>query len=362
MIVVFKNTAKPEEKLLLKDNLEQRGYSIHVSDGTNASIFGIIGNTSSLSTEELYKFPFVERVMRVQEPFLGAFHPERGVIEWEKLSIAIVGMGLMGGSYAKVFRKLGVGQIIGINRSPEALLEAQRLEIVDVAMREPGPVLKMADVVILCIYPEDMPAYVEKMLPFLKKKCIITDIAGIKTNMIEQIQAMLPEGMEFISGHPMAGRQASGIGMSDAAIFHNANYIIVPSEKNTPEVVCWLETLARNIGCRHTVRVSPEEHDRTIAYTSNLTHITAVAIMDSLSYNEKTKFFVAGSFKDGTRVADINPELWCNLFMKNREKVADEVDRYIEQLQIWQKALREGDAETMKERMRVAAARRRELY
>ena len=362
MIVVFKANAKNEEKLQLKEALEQRGFTIHASNGVNASLFGIVGNTSTLEPEEIYRYKCVERVMRVQEPFLGAYRPERGVIEWEKLSIAIIGMGLMGGSYAKVFRKLGVGQIIGVNRSPEALLEAQRLEIIDVAMREPGPALKLADVVILAIYPEDMVGYVKKMLPFLKKKCIITDIAGIKNNMIAEIQELLPEGMEFISGHPMAGRQASGIGMSDASIFHNANYIIVPSEKNTPEVVSWLETLAHSIGCRNTVRVSPEEHDRTIAYTSNLTHITAVAIMDSASYNEKTKYFVAGSYKDGTRVADINPELWCNLFMKNKDKVADEVERYIEQLQLWHKALREGDAETMKELMRKAAARRKELY
>lgn len=362
MIVVFKANAKPEQKLELKDALEQRGFKIHASEGVNASLYGIVGDTQSLGVDELYKFSCVEKVMRVQEPFLGAFRPEKGVIEWEKLSIAIIGTGLMGGSFAKVFRKLGVGQIIGVNRSLEPLLEAQRLDIIDVAIREPGPALKMADVIILAIYPDDMVDYVKKMLPFLQKKCIITDIAGIKSSMVEEIQALLPEGMEFISGHPMAGRQANGIGMSDAAIFHNANYIIVPSEKNSPEVVSWLETLAHDIGCRHTVRVSPEEHDRTIAYTSNLTHITAVAIMDSLSYNEKTKYFVAGSFKDATRVADINPELWSKLFMKNREKVADEVDRYVEQLKLWQKALREGDAETMKELMRTAAARRKELY
>ena len=361
MIIVFKQHAKPEEKRALKQKLEERGFTIHASDGINASLFGIVGDTRSLNMDELYQNDCVERVMRVTEPFLGAFRPERGLIEWDKLSIAIVGLGLMGGSYAKAFRRLGAGQIIGVNRSEAALLEAQRLEIIDMALTEPGPALRNADVVILCIYPEAMVAYVKKMLPYLKKKVIITDIAGIKNNMISEIQALLPEGMEFISGHPMAGRQASGIAMSDANIFHNANYIIVP-QNNTPEVVGWLETMAHNIGCRYTVRVTPEEHDRTIAFTSNLPHITAVALMDSVSYNDKSRYFVAGSFRDGTRVADINPELWCNLFMKNRDKVADEVDRYIDQLKLWQKALREGDAETMKELMRKSSARRKELY
>ena len=168
--------------------------------------------------------------------------------------------------------------------------------------------------------------------------------------------------MEFISGHPMAGRQSSGLGMADAAIFHNANYIIVPEKGNSEAAIVWLETFAKALGCKSTVRVTPEEHDRTIAFTSNLPHVTAVALMDSASYSEKTKYFVAGSFRDGTRVADINPELWCALFLANKDKVADEIDKYMEQLELWRRALRAGDGETMKELMRTSAARRKELY
>lgn len=362
MIIVFKHGALPEEKLELKQKLEQRGFTIHASNGVNDSLFGVVGDTTSIDVNELYKCHYVDRVIRITESYRGGYVPDKGIIEWRRLSVAIVGLGLMGGSFAKAFRKLGVEQIIGIERNMDSLVEAQRLGIVDIPMVEAGPALRMADIVVLAIYPEAMVDFAKKMLPFLKDNAIITDISGIKGAMISEIQAMLPSSMEFMSGHPMAGRQASGLGMSDANIFHNANYIIVPTDKNTPQGIAWLETMARNLGCRYTVRVTPEEHDRTIAYTSNLPHVSAVALIDSLSYNEKSKYFVAGSFRDGTRVADINPELWANLFMANKEKVADEVDRYMEQLEIWRQALRSGDAETMKELMRKSTARRKELY
>ena len=362
MIIVFKKNAKPEAKLELKQTLELRGFTIHASDGVNASLFGIVGDTTNIDINELYMNDSVERVMRVTEPFRGGFRPEKGIIEWSRLSVAVVGLGLMGGSFAKAFRRLGVEQIIGIERNTDSLVEAQRLGIVDIPLSQPGPALRLADIVVLAIYPEAMVDFTKEMLPYLKERAIITDISGIKNNIIAEIQDLLPESMEFISGHPMAGRQASGLAMSDANIFHNANYIIVPTEKNTAQGIAWLETMACNLGCRYTVRVTPEEHDRTIAYTSNLPHITAVALIDSETFDDKSKYFVAGSFRDGTRVADINPDLWAGLFMANRAKVAAELDRYIEQLELWRQALQEGDVETMKQLMRKSTARRKELY
>ena len=281
---------------------------------------------------------------------------------WKNLSFAIVGLGLIGGSYAKALRQLGAKQIIGVERSEATLAQALDMGIIDVGMTAADMRLAKADVVICAIYPEAIGNFIKSNVPNFKADVLITDVAGIKNNMIAEAQAALKPGMEFISGHPMAGRQSSGLGMAEAAIFHNANYIIVPEKSNSEAAICWLEAFAKALGCKNTVRVTPEEHDRTIAFTSNLPHVTAVALMDSASYNEKTKYFVAGSFRDGTRVADINPELWCALFLANKEKVADEIDKYMEQLELWRKALRSGDGETLKELMRTSAARRKELY
>ena len=282
--------------------------------------------------------------------------------DWKKLSFAIVGLGLIGGSYAKALRLLGAKQILGIERNEATLAQAQAMGIIDVGMTAVDERLAQADVVICAIYPEAIASFIKSNVEHFKADVLITDVAGIKNNMIAEVQAALSPGMEFISGHPMAGRQSSGLGMAEAAIFHNANYIIVPEKGSSEAAICWLETFAKALGCKNTVRVTPEEHDRTIAFTSNLPHVTAVALMDSASYNEKTKYFVAGSFRDGTRVADINPELWCALFLANKDKVADEIEKYMEQLELWRKALRAGDGETMKELMRTSAARRKELY
>lgn len=362
MIIILKHNASSQSKSELRKDLEAQGFVIHVSDGINASLFGVVGDTVSLDVNKIYAYDCVDKVMRITESFRGGFRPERGLIEWSRLSVAIVGLGLMGGSFARAFRRFGVAQIIGVEQNPDILAEAQRLGVIDIPLTEPGPALRRADIVILAIYPEAMVSCVQAMLPHFKENVIITDIAGIKNDMIGKIQNILPDTMEFISGHPMAGKQASGLSMSDANIFHDANYVIVPSDKNTAHGIAWLETMAKNLGCRYTVRVSPDEHDRIIAYTSDLPHITAVALMDSISYDERIKFFMAGSFRDGTRVADINPELWCDLFMANKEKVADELDHYIEQLEIWRRALRSGDMETMKSLMQQSKDRCKELH
>ena len=290
------------------------------------------------------------------------FKSKKRSTKWQDLCFAVVGLGLIGGSYAKALRKLGAKQIIGIERDEQVLAQAKAQGLIDVALTQADEHLREADVIICAIYPEAIVGFMRDNVRFFKPDVLLTDVAGIKNDMISTGQALLLEGMEFISGHPMAGRQGSGLGMSDAHIFQNANYIIVPEQHNSEEAIHWLESFALALGCKHTVRVSPEEHDATIAYTSNLPHVTAVALMDSASFNEKTKYFVAGSFRDGTRVADINPELWSSLFLANKEKVADEIDKYMEQLVLWRDALRAGDGEQLKALMRKAAARRRELY
>ena len=271
------------------------------------------------------------------------FGGENRSTRWQELSFAIVGLGLIGGSYAKALRKLGVKQIIGIERDAATLQEAKQQGLVDIGMTEPDNRLKEANVIICAIYPEAIVGFIAENVDFFNESVLLTDVAGIKNDMISR-------------------RQGSGLGMSDAHIFQNANYIIVPEKHNTQAAISWLEQFALALGCKHTVQVTPAQHDATIAYTSNLPHVTAVALMDSASFDDKTKYFVAGSFRDGTRVADINPELWCNLFLANREKVADEIDKYMEQLVLWRDALRSDDGEKLKELMRKAGARRRELF
>ena len=278
------------------------------------------------------------------------------------LTFAIVGLGLIGGSYAKALRNLKVRKILGMDISHGIARACLNANMIDEVVEEGGRNLKEADVIICSVYPEAVVGFVRQNVQNFAEGMLMTDATGVKGTMPREIQELLPEGCEFISGHPMAGRQGSGLGMSDAAIFNNSNYIIVPTEKNTPEAVSWLEDFAKALGCARSVKVSMEDHDKIIAYTSDLPHITAVALVNSASYNENTQYFIAGGFRDATRVADINPDLWSDLFLSNRDNVIAEIEKYQSQLERWKKAIVEYDRETLKEIMREAGPRRRMLY
>ena len=278
------------------------------------------------------------------------------------LTFAIVGLGLIGGSYAKALRNLKVRKILGMDISHGIARACLNANMIDEVVEEDGINLKEADVIICSVYPEAVMGFVRQNVQNFAEGMLMTDATGVKGTMPREIQELLPEGCEFISGHPMAGRQGSGLGMSDAAIFNNSNYIIVPTEKNTPEAVSWLEDFAKALGCARSVKVSMEDHDKIIAYTSDLPHITAVALVNSASYNENTQYFIAGGFRDATRVADINPDLWSDLFLSNRDNVIAEIENYQSQLERWKKAIVENDRETLKEIMREAGPRRRMLY
>ena len=280
----------------------------------------------------------------------------------QDLTFAIVGLGLIGGSYAKALRNLKVRRIMGMDISHGIARACLNANMIDEIVEEDGSNLKEADVIICSVYPEAMVDFVRKNITCFAEGMLMTDATGVKGTIPCEIQAMLPEGCEFLSGHPMAGRQGSGLGMSDAAIFINSNYIIVPTDQNTPEAIAWLENFAKAIGCARSVKVSMEDHDKIIAYTSDLPHITAVALVNSASYNENTQYFIAGGFRDATRVADINPELWSDLFLSNRENVIAEIENYQKQLERWKQAIADNDRDALKEIMREAGPRRRMLY
>ena len=281
---------------------------------------------------------------------------------FRELTFAVVGLGLIGGSYAKALRNLKVRKILGMDISHGIARACLNANMIDEVVEADGRNLEEADVVICSVYPEAIVDFVRNNVQNFAEGMLLTDATGVKGTMPREIQALLPEGCEFISGHPMAGRQGSGLGMSDAAIFHNSNYIIVPTEKNSPEAIHWLEEFAKAIGCARSVKVSMEDHDKIIAYTSDLPHITAVALVNSASYNENTQYFIAGGFRDATRVADINPDLWSDLFLSNQENVIAEIENYQNQLERWKKAIVEKDREALKDIMREAGPRRRMLY
>lgn len=266
-------------------------------------------------------------------------------MDFSKITVAVIGLGLMGGSFAMRLKELGAA-VIGINRTlsmAEAALRQGIVDSIDISD------LKHADIVIFCTPAKATLAFVKDHLPDFRSNAIMTDIAGVKGNLADDIRQILPLGMDFISSHPMCGHEGEGLSRADPDIFRGANYILLPDKTNRPESVELLRNMALALGCRHVPSITPEEHDRHIAYTSDLTHVLAAALINSPSLKEDTKYFTGGSFRDETRVADINSPLWTDLFLANRENLLLEIDRFTESLSQIKTALDRSDKNTLHE-------------
>lgn len=277
--------------------------------------------------------------------------------DFRKIPIAVIGLGLMGGSFAKRLKELG-HPVIGLNRTESVAKEALDMGIVDSI--DPKD-LKKAEIVIFCTPERGTLSFIKEHLSLIHEKAVLTDIAGVKNGFAGEIKALLPEGMDFVSGHPMCGREGAGLAQADGSIFDGANYVLIPEPWNRKEHLELVKRMAEELGCAHVPVVTAEEHDRAIAYTSDLTHAVATALMNSNSYSEKTKYFIGGSFRDETRVADINGKLWTSLFLANREKLLEEIDRFSEALQQLRGAIAAEKEEEITAFLEEAGRRRREM-
>lgn len=281
--------------------------------------------------------------------------------DFTDFTIGIVGLGLIGGSYAKGLRNMGVKKIIGVDTDTDTLEQALAEGVIDQGLTTGNSLLREAKILIFCLPATAMLHFVQQNISFFHSQVILTDVSGIKGNTAQQMQAMLADNMDFVPGHPMAGREGKGFGQSDAAIFHDANYILVPQATNAPAHIKLIAELAKSLGCKNIVTVTPEEHDRMIAYTSSLPHVLATALVNSSSMDAQTKYFIAGSFRDGTRVADINAPLWTQLFISNKQNLLEEINRFRASLQDFTDLLMSGEEDKLTNYLQKAALRRREL-
>lgn len=280
----------------------------------------------------------------------------------QDMTFAIIGLGLIGGSYAKALKNLKVKNIIGIDSNHIVAMMAKDEGFITETCFDSMAPLQKADVIICALYPDAVVDFVRENVHNFKKNLIFTDVIGIKGDILAQVDKLLDVSHDFVSGHPMTGREGEGYGQSAAEIFNGSNYIVVSRPHNKAENVLWLKNFAYALGCKNVVEVTPEEHDEIIAYTSNLPHIMAVAIINSESMNANSKNFIAGGFRDATRVADINVALWADLFMHNRKNAAREIVRLQAQLSKWENALETGNREQIEHMMSTAKDKRRELF
>ena len=267
------------------------------------------------------------------------------------MNIAIVGLGVIGGSLAKAFTKYTDHTVMGINRTPETAQKAlEDGAIHKIASKED---LKDADVVFMCTYPHHIAKYVEENGECFKKGCIVTDVCGIKT----EICSLLPDicrryGLEFIGSHPMAGKEQFTYAAAEAELFEGASYIIVPCGASESSVET-IKKIAMELKFGMTCVTTAEEHDRMIAFTSQIPHVLACSYVLSPCC-PKHVGFSAGSYRDVSRVANINETLWTDLFLSNKKPLITEINILIDNLSMMRDAIDENDPDKLREMLKAS--------
>ena len=271
--------------------------------------------------------------------------------------VLIVGLGLIGGSYAKALTKKGY-HVSAITRSPETIAYALEHGIIaegsaDIDER----IIGQADIVVFALYPQVFIDWLREHQQLLKPGAILTDVTGVKCSVVYEVQGLLRPDAEFIAAHPMAGREVYGIENSDETIFEKANYIVTPTDKNTEEAIALCEALGHELGFARVSRLSPEDHDDMIGFLSQLTHCIAISLMNC-NDTPGMEAYTGDSFRDLTRIARINDRMWSELFMRNREQLLRHMDAFSDSFAAFRQMLEDGNAEAMREAMRRSTARR----
>ena len=275
------------------------------------------------------------------------------------MNIAVVGMGIIGGSFCKAFKKYTDHYIIGINRTQSTLQQAFDCGAIDEMGNEES--LSNADVVIMAVYPQATVEYIEKYGSYLKKGCIVTDSSGIKTEICPQMVALSKKfGFTFVGSHPMAGKETSGIEYANTEMFKKANFIITPTEKNTEKAIEFCHDMAYTLHFNHIAILTIEQHDRMIAFLSQLCHVIAVSLMNTHD-NSHLVEYTGDSFRDLTRIAQINENMWSELFLLNKDILLDEINQFIDSISHFRDALQSEDEDEMK-RLFIQSTQRRKAF
>lgn len=271
--------------------------------------------------------------------------------------ILIVGLGLLGGSYARALKRFGF-HISAITKEASSIEYALNEHIIDEGTTElDQKMIGEADLVIFALYPHVFVEWIEKNQGLLKSGAIITDVTGVKGSIVYRIQEMLRPDVEFIAAHPMAGREVSGVENSTDKIFAGANYIVTPTDKNTPEAIRTCMELGRLLGFSNVTTLSPEEHDEMIGFLSQLTHCIAITLMTCNDKKDMEKF-TGDSFRDLTRIARINDLMWSELFVANKTALLEQMNLFIDKFHELKEMLELEDIDGMRAMMRHSTERR----
>lgn len=273
------------------------------------------------------------------------------------LEVLIVGLGLIGGSYAKGLAAKGyhVTAIDTNHSSIEMALEGGFIE--KGATVANVDLISQADLIIFGVYPLVMKDWVVEHQAHFKSGAVVTDVLGVKRDIVEKMETLLREDVYYVGSHPMAGKEVSGVAYSDPNMFKKANFIVTPTEKTSQKALEVVEQMARDLEFKKISHLSPEQHDKVIGFLSQLTHVIAVSLMNCCD-NESYVHYTGDSFRDLTRIAMINENLWFELFVQNKQCLLDEMDGFIAEMQEFRDILYSEDEKAMKEKFITSTNRR----
>lgn len=275
----------------------------------------------------------------------------------KKQVVTVIGLGVIGGSYAMALKKLGY-TVYGVDCDDDTVAKAKERGIADDAATSAEAFVPLSDIVVIALYPKQVEGELRKIRDLLKEGVVVTDVAGIKSHFAQKILAHMPANTDFVFAHPMAGREKKGIDYADDRVFKGANFIITPSESNKKSSLETVERLAREMGFKNVMRLTPEQHDKIISFVSQLPHALAVALVNSDERQFDTPRFVGDSYRDLTRIANINESLWSELFLGNKDNLLSSIREFEKCLDVLKEALEKDDKETL-EREFVRATKRR---
>ena len=276
-----------------------------------------------------------------------------------KKVIAIVGLGLIGGSLAAALRGFEDYEVVGVARRQETLDYAREHGVCDRGTLDAAQALAEADVTFLCTAPSTVVRYLRDYREVFRPGSLVTDVCGIKTAIMKAAQ-VLPPQVDFIGCHPMAGTEFSGIEHSFPELFQRCHFILTPRAESAPAHVALMERIADYIGAADVVQTTPERHDQIIAYTSQLMHIIALSVCDDAELFQ-CKGFEGGSFRDCTRVAALDVPLWTELFSMNAPALCTVIRTLEDNLRAYREVIESGDTQALAAKLAWSADRKRHM-
>lgn len=254
--------------------------------------------------------------------------------DFQGMKVLIVGLGLMGCAFADGIKGLKPQALYGIDKKIDIINQAEKSGLIDKGFIDTAAseIISQCDFIVVCLYLEDAISFMKNNMQNFKQGSIITDIVGVKRKIINEVKEIMREDIDYIPGHPMAGKEKVGFAGADKSIFSGRNYILTPTSWNKESNIEQLKKWIYSLGFGHIVIADPMEHDKIIAYTSQLCHIIASSMVD-MNDDGKIIYYEGGSFKDMTRIAMINSRMWTELFIANKDMLVSEIDKFIKSME-----------------------------